>query len=177
MKKFFSQLNNAVLCGLSAFIFFVFGFIWWIFDANTLVPMWVLSAIIIVCYLICIIVYGLCSIRKGTSIYRLPTIKSIQKVSDNYIFIVEKNELFNHGSYATICYQDSDDSLEVVLGLGYVQSINSAGYMQIVVENLSTSDIAVNLYGKIKDNSFYRNSIKIKPSIDKKLLEEAIING
>ena len=177
MKKFFRQLNNAVLCGLSAFIFFVLGFLWWVFDASTFVPMWVLSVIIIACYLICIVVYGLCSIRKETSIYRLPTIKSINKVSGNYIFIVEKNDLFNQGSFATICFQDDEDSLETVLGLGYVQSINSAGYLQIVIERLSNTDNAVKIYKKIENTAFYRKSIKIKPSIHKELFEEVPTNG
>lgn len=171
LKKFFQQLNNAVLGGLSVFIFFVLGFLWWIFDADTLVPMWLLSALIIGCYLICIIVYGLCSIKEVSYVYRLPAIRSIKKINDKYIFIVEKNDLFNQGSLATICYQEDDDDLEVVLGLGYVQTINSAGYMQIVVENLSE------LYAKIEDTAFYRKSIRIKPSVDKKLLEEVIVNG
>ena len=56
LKKFFQQLNVAVLCGLSCFIFFVLGFIWWIFDPTTPVPMWVVSLIVIVCYLICVVV-------------------------------------------------------------------------------------------------------------------------
>lgn len=177
MKKFFRQLNNAVLGGLSAFIFFVLGFLWWIFDASTLVPMWVLSCIIIACYLMCIVVYGLCSIRQETSVYRLPSIKSINKVNGNYIFIVEKNDLFNQGSFATICFQDDEDSLETVLGLGYVQSVNSAGYLQIVIERISNTDNAVKIYEKIENTAFYRKSIKIKPSIHKELFEEAPTNG
>ena len=177
MKKFFRQLNNAVLGGLSAFIFFVLGFLWWVFDASTLVPMWVLSIVIIDCYLVCIVVYGFCSIRQETSIYRLPTIKSINKVNGNYIFIVEKNDLFNQGSYATVCFQDDEDSLETVLGLGYVQSINSAGYLQIVIEKLSDNENAVRIYKKIDNSVFYRKSIKLKPSIHKELFEEVPTNG
>lgn len=177
LKKFFKQLNNAVLGGLSAFIFFVLGFLWWVFDANTLVSMWVLSAVIIVCYLICIIVYGLCSIRQDTSVYRLPAIKSITKFKENYIFIVEKNDLFNQGSYATICYQDDDDSLETVLGLGYVESINSAGYLQISMEKLINTDAAVKICKKIENTAAYRKSIKIKPSIHKELFEEVRTDG
>lgn len=114
--------------------------------------------------------------KQSTTIYRLPTIKSIQKVNDAEVFIVEKNDLFNQGSYATICFQEDDEGLEIILGLGYVQSINSAGYLQIVIENLSTAKNAIDIYRRIENTEFYRKSIKIKPSIDKKLFEEAMTN-
>lgn len=177
IKKFFQQLNVAVLCGLSALIFFVLGFVWWVFDATTLVPMWVLSLVVILCYLICVIVYGLCSLKKDTTVYRLPAVRSINKIKDNYVFIVERNDLFNHGYYATICYQDDDDSLETVIGLGYVQSVNSAGNLQIVFERLSNSDAATKIYKKIDNTKAFRKAIKIKPSIHKELFEEASTNG
>jgi len=114
---------------------------------------------------------------KETSVYRLPAIRKIEKVNDRYIFIVEKNDLFNQGSYSTICYQEDDNSLEIVIGLGYVQTINSAGYMQVQFENISSAKVVSELYPKIRDSAFYRKAIKIKPSIDKKLLEEVITNG
>lgn len=177
LKRFFSQVNNAVLAGLSALIFFVLGFLWWIFDANTIVPMWVLSAVIIACYLVCIVIYGLCSMQKDTSIYRLPQIKNIVERNNDYIFIVEKNDLFTQGSYATICFQDDEDNLEIVLGLGYVQSVNTVGYLQVVIEKLSNLTSALEIYKKIENTKYYRQSIKIKPSIHKELFEEETNNG
>lgn len=177
IKKFFQHINIAVLCGLSAFIFFALGFVWWVFDATTPVPMWVLSLVIIACYLVCVIVYGLCSLKKDTAVYRLPAVRSIHKIKDNYIFIVESNDLFNQGSYASICYQDDDDSIETVIGLGYVQSVNSAGNLQIVFERLLSSDTSVRIYKKIDNSKNFRKAIKIKPSIHKELFEEAQING
>lgn len=177
LKKFFRQMTNAVTGGLSVFIFFVLGFIWWVFKPSYSVPMWLLSLVIIVCYLICVIIYGLCSMKQSTIVYRLPAIKSITKVNDKDVFIVEKNDLFNQGSYATIGYQEDDESLEIILGIGYVQSINSAGYLQIVFENLANTDEVMKICSKIENTSFYRKAIKIKPSIDKKLIEEAIFNG
>ena len=86
-------------------------------------------------YLVCLIVYGFCSMQKDTSIYRLPKIKNIVERNNDYIFIVEKNDLFTQGSYATVCFQDDNDSLEIVLGRGYIQTINSAGYLQVVSES------------------------------------------
>lgn len=180
-KRFFRQVNNAVLAGVSALIFFILGFLWWILDANTLVPMWVLSAVIIACYLVCVIVYGICSMQKETSVYRLPQIKKIvvrnNAFNTEHIFIVEKNDLFNQGSYATVCFQDDDDSLETVLGRGYVQSVNTAGYLQVVIEKLSNSSSALEIYEKIDNTKYYRQSIKIKPSIYKELFEEESNNG
>lgn len=115
--------------------------------------------------------------KQSTIIYRLPTIRSINKVNGKDVFIVEKNDLFSQGSYTTICYQKDEESLEITLGLGYVQSINSAGNLQVVFENISNTDIVADICNKIENTSFYRNAIKIKPSIDKKLLEEVINNG
>ena len=177
MKKFWTQVNNAIIGGLSVFIMFILGFIWWVFEPHTLVPMWVLSPTIIACYLICIIVYGLCSIKKDSIVYRLPAVRSIQHLNNKLIFIVEKNDLFNQGSYATICYQDNEESLELIIGLGYIESINSAGNLQVVIERLSSAESAKKIYDNIKNTSFYRKAIIIKPSIDKKILEEAIANG
>ena len=177
MKKFWTQVNNAVIGGLSAFIMFILGFIWWLFEPHTLVPMWVLSLTIIACYLICVIVYGLCSIKKDSTVYRLPAVRSIQQSNNKLIFIVERNDLFNQGSYATICYQDNEESLELIIGLGYVESINSAGNLQVVIERLSSAESAKKIYDNIKNTSFYRKAIIIKPSIDKKILEEVIANG
>lgn len=85
MKKFWTQVNNAVIGGLSAFIMFILGFIWWLFEPHTLVPMWVLSLTIIACYLICVIVYGLCSIKKDSTVYRLPAVRSIQQSNNKLI--------------------------------------------------------------------------------------------
>ncbi|MBR3597027.1 MAG: hypothetical protein IKL47_08660 [Clostridia bacterium] len=174
MKKFFKQINNAVIGGLSCFIFFILGFIWWLFSPEYKVSMWALSVVIILCYLICIIIYGISSMKQQTTIYRLPAIKSIKNVNGTDVFIVEKNDLFNQGSYATICYQEDEESLEIVLGLGYVQSINSAGYLQIVVESLFNTENVSEIYSKIENTAFYRKSIKIKPSVDKNLFEEVL---
>ena len=91
--------------------------------------------------------------------------------------MIEKNDLFSRGSYATICYQENDDSFELVLGLGYVQSITSAGYLQIELETVVVDKTATEILNKMENSCFYRNAIKIKPSTDKELIKEAIING
>lgn len=168
-KKFFKQINKAMLGSLSVFVFFVLGFIWWIFDSDYLMPMWSFSLVIIGCYLICIIIYALCSSQREPSIFRLPIVKSITRINDKLIFIVEKNELFNQGYYVTICYQEGD-GLEIVLGLGYVQSVNSSGFLQIEMVEFLESSFNKELYSKIDNTSSFRKAIKIKPSIYKELL-------
>ena len=177
LKALLKQMNIAVLGGVSAVIILILSFLWWVFDPLYSVPMWLLSLEIIICYLICVIIYGICSMKQSTTVYRLPAIKSIKKVNDKDVFIVEKNDLFNQGSYATIGFQEDDESLEIVLGIGYVQSINSAGYLQIVFEYLANTEEVMEICRKIENTSFYRNAIKIKPSIDKKLFEEGMANG
>lgn len=172
MKEFFRQVDKAVLGSLSALVFFVLGFLWWIFDFDNSVPMWVLSLAIIICYLVCIVVYAICSSRKSSTVYRLPAVKAIHKSNDKVIFLVEKNELFNQGSYATICYQTDEESLETVLGLGYVQTINSAGLLQVEIEKLMQTEMVKELYEKINNTPACRKAIKIKPSIYKELIQE-----
>lgn len=172
MKEFFRQVDKAVLGSLSALVFFVLGFLWWIFDFDSLVPMWVLSLTIIICYLVCVVVYAVCSSRKSSTVYRLPAVKTIHKSCDKVIFLVEKNELFNQGSYATICYQTDEESLETVLGLGYVQTINSAGLLQVEIEKLMQTEMAKELYEKIDNTPACRKAIKMKPSIYKELIQE-----
>lgn len=173
MKEVFRQIDKVLLGSVSMFMFFILGFIWWIFDYNTVVPMWILSAVIIVCFLICIIIYAVFSTRKVNTVYRLPEIRGIHKENYKIIFVVEYNELFNQGSYATICYQAEEEGLEIVLGLGYVQTINSQGLLQIVMEKLLDDQSVIDIYGKIENTSFYKKAIKIKPSIHKNLFEEA----
>ncbi len=174
MKVFLKEVDKAILGSLSALIFFILGFLWWIFDADTYIPMWILSIVIILCYLTCIIIYGFCSTKKTNYVYRLPIVKSITKVNEKCIFIVEKNELFSQGSYATICYQDDTESLEIILGLGYVQSINSAGCLQIETVRVVNDNQAINIYEKIENTALNRKAIKIKPSVYKELFEEVV---
>ena len=176
-KKFFSKLNVVLVGGLSVFIFFVLGFIWWIFDANTQVPMWLLSVVIILCYIVCIIVYGVCSTEKGDSLYRMPMVKCIHKRQDKLILIVENNELFRQGSLATICYQEDEKGLEIVLGLGYVQTFTTAGYLQIGLIRVINDESVQEVYKKLEDTKFYRKAIKVKPSVYNELIGEDLLNG
>lgn len=171
MKKFFKEVDKVLIGGLTVFIFFVLSFIWWIWSADTTVPMWLLSLVIILCYIICIIVYAACSTKSKESVYRLPKIKRIHKDNDKIIFIVEKNDLYSQGSYTTICYQSDPEHLEITLGLGYVQTINTQGSLQISIERIIKDSKVDDIVSKIEDTAAFRNSILIKPSIHKELWE------
>lgn len=173
MKKFFKEFDKVLLSSLTALIFFVLGFFWWIWSPDTTVPMWLLSLVIIVCYIFCIIIYAACSTKSKESVYRLPKIKNIYKDKDKIIFIVEKNDLYSQGSLAAICYQEEPEQLEIILGLGYVQSINSAGNLQISISPVNNPN-ALNIYNKIENTPTFRRSILIKPSIHRELWEEKL---
>lgn len=164
MKKILKEVDKIILGSITSVMIFIIGFLWWMFEPNYKIPIWILFVIIVIYYIICIIIYAIFSSKKDTLVYRLPKVKNIVEQGEKIIFIVEKNELFSQGSYATICYQDDDDSLENILGLGYVQAINSAGFLQIeMISNLKDKNI--------KNTTVFRNSIKIKPSIYKELIE------
>ena len=107
----------------------------------------------------------------------MPSIKSIHKNEDKLILIVEKNELFRQGSLATVCYQEDEKGLEVVLGLGYVQTFTSAGYLQIGIIRMINSEDIKELYSKIENTKFYRSAIKVKPSVYNELIGEDLLNG
>ena len=91
-------------------------------------------------------------------IYRLPKVIKIVKAKKSIIFIVEKNELFNQGSYATVCYQEDDEDIETVIGLGYVETINNKGYLQIKIEK---KELAGEAYkgGNVSDLGGYYNEL------------------
>ncbi len=171
MKKFFRNVNNLIVGAIFVLVTFALSFIWWMFDPNTPVPLWVLSIVIIVFFLITLIIGAAFATKKEeSSVYRLPKIKSIQKSKDKCVLIVERNDLFSQGSYATISYQEDEESLEVLLGLGYVESINSANNLQIEILPLP-NPAAEKIYKGIKDNKTYKDSIKVKPSLHKDIFE------
>lgn len=177
MKTFFRNVDKLLLGSITVIFLLLISVLCWIFNSNDTIPMWLYIITMICCYLCCIIIYAVCKSNKNEVVYRLPKIRSINKLNSKYVFVVERNDLFSQGSYATICYQDGDDSIELVLGLGYVQSITSAGYLQIELETESIDESASKILKKITDNSFYRSTIKIKPSTNKELIKEALING
>ena len=171
MKDFWPKVNKVVLGGITVVVFFLLGFLWWLFTPQDTVPMWLFSVTIIVGYCVCIVVYAFSS--KNIEItYVLPKVKSIRHNDSKIIFLLEKNELFMQGSYVTIAYQDENDLIEVILGLGYVETINTQGNMQVVFKSISEDSQVKKIITEISDKKTYRNAIKIKPTVQKKFIEE-----
>ena len=173
MKEFWYRINKVVLGGITAIVFFLLGFLWWLFSPHDTVPMWLFSFSIIIGYVACVLVYAIAS-RNIEIVYVLPKVKSVRHTESKVIFLLEKNELFMQGAYVTIAYQDEDDQIEIVLGLGYVETINSQGNMQIVFCKQSDEKEAVKIISELSDNKCCKNAIKIKPTIQKNSLEEEL---
>lgn len=173
MKDFWNRINKAVLGGITAVVFFILGFLWWVFGPQDTVPMWVFSLAVIVGYIACVIVYAMAS-RDIEITYVLPRVKSIRHTESKVIFLLERNELFMQGAYVTIAYQDEDDLIEVVLGLGYVETINSQGNMQVVFVKQTENPQALDIIKELSDKKHCRNAIKIKPTVQKSSVEEEL---
>lgn len=171
MKKFWSRVNKVVLGGITVIVFFLLGFLWWLFDPQDTVPMWAFSLAVIIGYAACVIVYAVAS-RNVEVTYVLPKVKSIRHTGSKIIFLLEKNELLMQSAYVTIAYQDEDDLIEVVLGIGYVETINSQGNMQVVFIKQVGDPQAMSIVSSLSDKKHCKNAIKIKPAVQKTFIEE-----
>lgn len=171
MKDFWSRVNKIILGGITVVVTFLLGFLWWLFGPQDTVPMWVFSIAIIVGYCACIVVYAFAS--KNVEItYVLPKVKSIRHNENKIIFLLEKNELFMQGAYVTIAYQDEDDLIEIILGLGYIETVNTQGNMQVVFIHEVDDPQVKKIISEMSDKKSYRNAIKIKPTVQRKSIEE-----
>lgn len=174
MKNIFKHINYVLLGGTTVIITLILSFVMWIYKPDDHIPMWLFAISMIICYIICIITYAICK-NKVEITYTLPKVKKICKLQEKIIFIVEKNELYSHNSIVTIAYQDEDDELEILLGIGYVETINTQGNLQIAFQKISSDKNAQEIISKLDDKKHDINSVKIKPTIAKKLLEEELI--
>ena len=171
MKVFWNKVNKAILGGITAVVVFLLGFLWWMFTPQDTVPMWVFSVTIILGYAVCVVVYALAS-KNVEVTYVLPKVKAIRHNDKKTIFLIEKNDLFMQGAYTTIAYQDEEDTIEVTLGLGYVETINSQGNMQVVFQEILNEPQVEKILAELCDKKHYRDAVKIKPTVQKKYIEE-----
>lgn len=126
-------------------------------------PVWILFVVIIICYLACVIVYAT-SFGKHEIAFVLPKVKAIRN-ANKLIFLIEKNQLYSYGSLVTIAYQNENDEIETILGLGYVEDINAEGNMQAVFKKQRNSQEVKEIIQSLKDDKQSKLAIKIKPSI------------
>lgn len=171
MREFWNKVNKAILGGVTAVVVLVLNYLGWCFGPKENVPMWVVWLILIGCYAVCVFIYAFTS--KSVEItYVLPKVKSIRHTEGKIIFLLEKNDLFMQGAYVTIAYQDEDDLIEIVLGLGYVETVNPQGNMQVVFIRVADDSQAKKIISEVSDKKSYRNAIKIKPTVQRKSIEE-----
>ena len=171
MKDFWNKVNKVILGGITVIVIFLLGFLWWLFGPLDTVPMWLFSLTIILGYAVCIFVYAFAS-KNVEVTYVLPRVKAIRHNENKTVFLLEKNELFMQGAYVTIAYQDEDDAIEITLGLGYVETINSQGNMQIVFQTIVSDPQVKQIISTLSDKKHCRNAIKIKPTVRKASVEE-----
>lgn len=176
MKKRFKQIlkniDKALLFGITVLLGIILGFLYWILDSEKQIEVWVVILVSIGWYIVCLIVYAVVSIKTSETVFRLPLVKKICYNDDKITFVVEKNELYSQGMYVTICYQADTDELEIPLGLGYVDTINDAGYMQISFQHVEEGEKIKKLLQTIKRSTAEKNSIKIKPTVLKDTLDK-----
>ena len=125
------NLDKALLGATTLIVFFVIQFLCYIFNPNALVPMWVVLAIVIVAYICCVIIYAIGKARVSPVQYVLPRISTFRFLEEDIILIAEKNDLFSYQSLVTVYYQDSPNDLETAIAIGFVETINPQGNMQI----------------------------------------------
>lgn len=171
MSEFWNKVNKAILGGITVVVTLILNFLGWCFGAKASVPMWGVWLILIGCYAVCVLVYAFAS-KDIKIVYILPRVKAIRNNDGKIIFLLEKNDLFMQGSYVTIAYQDEDDEIEIILGLGYVETINSQGNMQIIFQNTIPNDQVNDIVNKLSNDRHCRNAIKIKPSVSKNAIQE-----
>lgn len=88
------------------------------------------------------------------------------------MFLVEENQLYTQGAYITIAYQESDDDIEILLGLGYIETINNQKNLQIIFKKIIQNEQVTNIIQNLSNNKKSKESIKIKPAIQHSLIEE-----
>ena len=164
MRNILKEINKVLIGGLTVTIVLMLSFLWWLFDPTYPVPIWVLSLFIIIFYVISIIIYAVCSSKKRV-LYELPQVRSIQRVQNKLILIVEKNDLFFQGAYLTVTYQADNDEVEIILGTGYVETINARGNMQVVFAEIVDDSYVRKLIQGLANHKNNCLAVKIKPAI------------
>ena len=167
MKKFLDRMDKALLGSVTFLTTFILGFLWWIYQPSDTVPMWLFSVCFIAYYMICLIIYAISS-REEEIVYRLPLVRAIYRDPDRFIIILEKSDLFSYNSLATISYQRED--VEIILGLGCVETINSEGNAQVVFIRPVESDQVREIIDNLSNTSQSVRALRIKPSVTMELL-------
>jgi len=176
LGKIFENINKVLVNGIVVLLALILGFIYWVFPADTLVPLWALCLVMVAAFFICIVIYALLSTpQKICTEYKLPSVKNISIKDNVVIFITENFELFSIQSLVSVYIQDSDE-VERLIGLAYVETINEKGFLQLRLV-VNTHPNLLETLIKFQNNSKLLETIKIKPTVPKIFLREDISNG
>ena len=169
-KEFLCQLNIAVLGSVTVLFIFTMTTLQYFFPLGTKIPVQILLIALIISYAICICVYASLAARKEVVIKEpipvLPKVRNICPINRNsvetFIFILERNSIYEAGSYVFIYYED-DNEITILLGTGYVESINDKGSVQVIMTDKSTIPEAIKIIASLGNHCV--NAIKVKPYI------------
>lgn len=176
-KRFFKQVDKVLLGGVTAVFTFLQAFLWYVFPRDYSVPMWIIYIILIICYIICLFIYASGRTQESIVVYKLPSVRKIIIRDDEFILIVEKNELYAQDALVTIYYQEDEDHLEDILGIGFVETINSQGNLQIkFVDILNPIKYGEIFTYELIEKKQVRQALFIKPTVLKRYIESGCEN-
>jgi len=97
----------------------------------------------------------------------IPKILRVQKDANNNIrCLLEASDLFAHKSMISLYYTDEDD-FERLIGVGFVDSINNKGRIQVVIDEPEIT--YQNILDKLANNDLkVMQQTRVSPSVTKK---------
>lgn len=169
IRRIISKVKNTKVIGTFSLLVFIIQFLWYLFEPNYRVPIWLLSLAVIVIWLVWLITYTMVS-SENIATYKLPAVRAIHNES-KIIFILEKNELYNVDMLVSIYYFDEIKSYELFLGIGYIHNVNDNGHPQVVFlhidEDKDNRETINSIIKGIKNDFETIRRIKVKPSVSK----------
>jgi len=145
----------------------VLGFVLWIFKASDCMPLWASMPIIILLVMILFVLYD--SLRTSIKSKRMPKVRSAKESASDIegtrrlTLLIEQSDLFYINTMVTLYGQEND--FEIQLGLGYVETINDKGFIQVLVfeEPAGVNDDFWK--GIAKNNKDDLSRLRIRPSV------------
>lgn len=162
MKRFFQNVDKVLLSSVSLLVFFAYGIMWNTWDITTPIPLWSLYVAVFIFYCTCIVIYAVNKTSKKPVVYKLPEVKSVIH-NPELIILIEKNEIFAMHSLVAISFRVEEEEIEHFLGIGYIQTINEQGNMQIVFKKAKTAQYPARIIKNLSNTN--RKSIVIRPTI------------
>ena len=104
----------------------------------------------------------------------LPTVKKIVIKENNITFILSPSELYYQNMMVSVFYDEGEEtSMALSLGVGYIETINEKGYIQVKFYSIHQDETVNKIFEKIKNENVKYSNIKIKPSVSYNDLEES----